>query len=343
MILFDELGFRVVKKTKTSRSTDADVLTVLAAETEHPLPRLVLAYRELAKLRGTYVDPLPQMVSKTTGRLHASFHQAVAATGRLSSSDPNIQNIPIRTEQGREIRRAFVARDEDHLLIIADYSQIELRVLAHLSQDEELLTAFREDQDIHAFVAAQVAGIPVDAVSAEQRTRAKAINFGIIYGQGAFGLAQSLGISRKEATDFIASYKERYRGIDRFMKKCVEEAESTGRVSTLLGRQRRIPEIHSSNRMRRAQGERLAINTVVQGSAADLIKVAMVRLHGRIAREKCPLHLLIQVHDELVLETPRRVVEENTALVKEEMENAAELAVALRVDVGWGSNWLEAK
>ena len=342
-ILFDELGFRVVKKTKTSRSTDAAVLTTLAAETDHPLPRLVLEYRELAKLKGTYVDPLPQLVSERSGRLHASFHQTVAATGRLSSSDPNIQNIPVRTEQGREIRKAFVAQDADHALIIADYSQIELRVLAHFSRDEELLKAFREDQDVHAFVAAQVAGIRVEEVTREQRTQAKAINFGIIYGQGAFGLAQTLGIPRQEAAAFIASYKRRYPGIVRFIDQCVAAAEETGRVSTLLGRQRAIPEIHSKNRMRRALGERLAINTVVQGTAADIIKAAMIRLDRRIKREERPLRILIQVHDELVLESRRDVAEESARLAKEEMEAAIPLDVALRVDVGWGSNWLEAK
>jgi DNA polymerase-1 len=342
-ILFDEQGLRCVKKTKTSRSTDAEVLETLCVETAHPLPRLALTYRELSKLRSTYVDPLPQLVSRRTGRLHASFHQAVAATGRLSSSDPNIQNIPIRSAEGREIRKAFVARDADHLLITADYSQIELRILAHLSQDEALLEAFRNDQDIHAFVAAQVAGVRPEEVTKEQRSRAKAINFGIIYGQGAFGLARSLGIPRREAADFITAYKKRYAGIVRFMEKCVSEAERAGRVSTLLGRQRAIPEIQSSNRPRRALGERLAVNTVVQGTAADMIKVAMVRVHRRILEESLPARLLIQVHDELVLEAPRAEAEATAEMVRKEMLEALPLSVPLRVDVGWGENWLAAK
>ena len=342
-VLFDELGLPVIKKTKTSRSTDAMVLTTLVAETAHPLPQLVLDYRELAKLRGTYVDPLPQLVSQKTQRLHASFHQTVTATGRLSSSDPNIQNIPIRTEQGREIRRAVVARDRDHSLIVADYSQIELRVLAHFSKDDALLEAFREDQDIHAFVAAQVNGIPIDKVTREQRTQAKAINFGIVYGQGAFGLARTLGIPRKDAADFISAYKQRYSGIVDFMKKCVAEAESTGHVSTLLGRQRAIPEVNSKNRTVHAQGERLAINTVVQGTAADIIKVAMVQLHRRISKEQLPLEMLIQVHDELVFEAPRDRADELAEVVKEEMQNAVDLDVRLCVDVATGDTWLDAK
>jgi len=342
-ILFDEQGLRSVKKTKTSRSTDAEVLETLCIETAHPLPRLALEYREVSKLRGTYVDPLPQLVSGRTGRLHASFHQTVAATGRLSSSDPNIQNIPIRSAEGREIRRAFVARDADHVLVTADYSQIELRILAHLSQDEALLEAYQNDQDIHAFVAAQVAGIPLEEVTKEQRSRAKAINFGIIYGQGAFGLARSLRIPRRDAADFIDAYKKRYAGIVRFMEQCVAEAEKTGRVSTLLGRQRTIPEIHSRNRPRRALGERLAVNTVVQGTAADMIKVAMVRVHRRILEESLPARLLIQVHDELVFEAPKADAEKTAEMARKEMMEALPLSVPMRVDVAWGDNWLAAK
>jgi DNA polymerase-1 len=342
-VLFDELKLRSIRRTKTARSTDADVLETLAVETAHPLPRLVLEYRELAKLRGTYVDPLPQLLSAATGRLHPSFHQTVAATGRLSSSDPNIQNIPIRTSQGRAIRKAFVPRDRDHVLVTADYSQIELRILAHLSRDEALVEAFSKDQDIHAFVASQVAGVPIGQVTREQRTKAKAVNFGIIYGQGAFGLARGLGISKAEAAGFIAAYKSRYPGIVRFMAACILEAEKTGKVSTLLGRQRPIPEIHSQNRSRRALGERLAVNTVVQGTAADMIKVAMVRIHERIRRERLPVRLLIQVHDELVLEAPRELAGETADLVRHEMVSALPLSVPLHVDVAWGENWLEAK
>lgn len=341
-VLFDEQKLRVVKRTKTARSTDAEVLEVLAVETGHPLPGLVLQYRELMKLCGTYVEPLPELVSPRTGRLHASFHQTIAATGRLSSSDPNIQNIPIRSAEGREIRRAFVPGGPDLALLTADYSQIELRILAHLSGDPALVAAFEGDQDIHAAVAAQVWGVPIEQVSKEQRSRAKAINFGIIYGQGAFGLARSLGISQRDAADFIAQYRNRYKGIVTFMDRCVREAEQTGRVSTLLGRQRAIPEIHSENRARRALGERLAINTVVQGTAADLIKVAMVRIHRKL-KDMPTARLLIQVHDELVFEVSRARASELAELVRAEMTGAMSLRVPLRVDVAWGDNWLDAK
>ena len=342
-ILFDEEGLRVVKRTKTSRSTDASVLQTLAAETAHPLPQLVLEYRELTKLLGTYVEPLPGLVSKRTGRIHASFHQTVTATGRLSSSDPNLQNIPVRTDQGREIRRAFVPGDEAHVLITADYSQIELRILAHLSGDPALLDAFRSDQDIHAYVASQIYGTSPDDVTAEQRRRAKAVNFGIIYGQGPFGLARSLGIPRGEASEFIRKYKERYRGIVDFMNRCVESAQRDGHVTTMLQRRRPIPEINSRNRAVRAQGERLAINTVVQGSAADMIKVAMVNLHRRIDDEKLYLKLLIQVHDELVFEARRDEAASHAEVIRREMEDALPLEIPVKVDVAWGANWLEGK
>ncbi|MEM7231480.1 MAG: DNA polymerase I [Planctomycetota bacterium] len=342
-VLFDELGFRVVKKTKTSRSTDAAVLQTLASESEHPLPKLVLEYRELTKLQGTYVKPLPTLVSENSGRIHAGFHQAVAATGRLSSSDPNLQNIPVRTEQGREIRRAFIPGSSDQVLLTADYSQIELRILAHLSRDENLITAFQEDQDIHAFVASQIYGASIEEVTSEQRSRAKAVNFGIIYGQGAFGLARSLNISRGEASEFIAEYKERYPGIVTFMNTCVQTALDEGSVQTMLGRRRPIPEINSRNRGLRAQGERLAINTVVQGSAADMIKIAMVRIHRRIRDENLPLQLLIQVHDELVFEADRGSVEELSQIVTKDMAEALPLDVPVRVDANWGENWLEGK
>ena len=342
-ILFDDIGLRVVKKTKTSRSTDASVLETLKHETEHPLPTLILEYRELTKLRRTYLEPLPDYVSDKTDRLHASFHQTVAATGRLSSSDPNLQNIPIRTSQGREIRRAFIAGSDDHVLITADYSQIELRVLAHFSQDEGLLEAFESGQDIHRTVAAQLAGIPPEEVTSDQRSRAKAVNFGIIYGQGAFGLANALGISRPEASDFISRYKDRYPGIVTFMDQCIQQADETGQVSTILGRHRPIPEIHSRNRNMRAQGERLAINTVVQGSAADLIKLAMINLHNRIKEDELDLKMLIQVHDELVFEAPREGIEKFVDLVKLEMAGALDLKVPIVVDATWGENWLEGK
>src|SRR5690606_26022490 len=284
-VLFDKLGMRVVKTTKTSRSTDAEVLETLAAETDHPILPLLLEYRELNKLLGTYLLPLPSYLSPTTGRLHASFHQTGAATGRLSSSDPNIQNIPIRTEAGREIRRAFRARDDDTVLLTADYSQVELRMLAHFSDDKELTKAFNEGLDIHAYVASQVFGVPLEAVTSDQRRVAKTVNFGIIYGQTAFGLARTLRIPQAEAGAFISEYKERYTGLERFLRACVAEAEDLGYVTTIMGRRRTIDEIRSRNRSLRNLGERLAINTVIQGSAADLIKVAMINLHDRLARE----------------------------------------------------------
>lgn len=342
-VLFDKLGMRVVKTTKTGRSTDAEVLETLAAETDHPLLPLLLEYRELNKILGTYLLPLPGYLSPVTGRLHASFHQTGAATGRLSSSDPNIQNIPIRTPAGREIRRAFRARDAENVLITADYSQVELRMLAHFSDDAELVKAFREGQDIHAFVASQVFGVPIEEVTSDQRRIAKTVNFGIIYGQTSFGLARTLRIPRAEAQRFIDEYKERYAGLDRFLKTCVEEAEDLGYVTTILGRRREIPEIRSRNRNQRFLGERLAINSVIQGSAADLIKVAMVRLAERLRTENLGGKILIQVHDELVLEAPRDVADAVVQATVDTMTNALQLRVPLKVDASVGANWYEVK
>jgi len=342
-VLFDQLGFRVVKKTKTGRSTDAETLEVLANETGHELPRLLLEYRELQKLRGTYIEALPASRSRRTGRIHTSYHQTGAITGRLSSSEPNLQNIPVRTELGRQIRRAFVPREPGETLIVADYSQVELRVLAHFSQDEALSAAFAEDRDIHAFVAAQVNGVPVEQVSKEMRSRAKAVNFGIIYGQSAFGLARSTGMGRGEAQQFIDDYFRRYPRIRAFLDACVAEAKRSGGVRTVLGRSRPIPDIDSRNRTARQQAERLAVNTVVQGSAADLIKIAMIRLHERIEREQLPLRMLLQVHDELVCEAPAAEAERMAQVIADVMGGAIELRVPLKVDVAIGRNWLEAK
>jgi DNA polymerase I len=342
-VLFTQLKLPVQKKTKTGFSTDAEVLESLASETSHPLPPLVLEYRELTKLLGTYVDPLPTFVSPRTGRLHASFHQTGAATGRLSSSDPNIQNIPIRSEAGREIRRAFVARDEGHLLLAADYSQIELRFLAHFSEDDELVRAFREGLDIHTYVASQIYGVALADVEAHQRAIAKTVNFGIVYGQTAYGLARTLRIPAAEAQTFIESFKARYTGLERFLRACIDEAKTHGAVTTILGRRRPIPQVHSRNFNERALGERLAINTVIQGSAADLIKLAMVNLAARLEREADGSRLLIQVHDELVLETPREDAERVKAIAVEEMAGAMTLRVPLKVDASLGRNWLEGK
>ncbi|MBK8915821.1 MAG: DNA polymerase I [Phycisphaerales bacterium] len=342
-VLFDKLGFRVVKRTRTTRSTDAEVLETLAAEGDNPLPALLLEYRELQKLRGTYVDALPAARSARTGRVHTSFHQTGAVTGRLSSSEPNLQNIPIRTELGREIRRAFVPRSREEVLIVADYSQIELRVLAHFSEDEQLLTAFAQDADIHTFVAAQVNNVPIEQVTREMRSRAKAINFGIIYGQTAFGLARGTGMSRPEAQRFIDDYFARYPRVRGFMDRIIADARRDGGVRTILGRWRPIWDIESRNAAARAQAERLAVNTVMQGSAADLIKIAMVRLQARIEQERLPLRLLLQVHDELVCEGARSRAAELSGVVREVMSAALALRVPLKVDVACGENWLESK
>ena len=342
-VLFDQLGMRVVRRTRTARSTDAESLETLARETRHPALELLLEHREIQKLRGTYVDALPAARSRRTDRVHTSYHQTGAITGRLSSSEPNLQNIPIRTELGREIRRAFVPRSPTERLIVADYSQVELRVLAHFSQDEALLRAFQEDQDIHAFVAAQVNGVEPAAVTREMRSRAKAVNFGLIYGQTAFGLAQGTGMSRSEADAFIATYFRRYPRIRGFIDECIQHAHRTGYVRTILGRRRPIPNIGSANRTLRQQAERLAVNTVVQGSAADLIKLAMIHLRERIVRESLPLRMLLQVHDELVCECPADRAAELAEVVRDVMSSALPLRVPLRVDVAIAENWLDAK
>jgi len=342
-VLFEELRLPAGRKTKTGLSTDAGTLAALAWETQHPVPRLVLEYREVSKLKSTYVDTLPRMISPRTGRIHASFHQTGAVTGRLSSSDPNLQNIPIRTELGRRIREAFVPRDEDHVLLTADYSQIELRVLAHFCGDEALRAAFASDRDIHQFVASQVFGVPLDQVTREQRSRAKAVNFGIIYGQTAYGLSRGTGMSVGEAQAFIDMYFMRYPGIRMFIDRTVAEAGRRGLVETILGRRRAIPEIRSRNSSARAQAERLAVNTVIQGSAADLIKRAMIGIHRRIRGENRPSRMIIQVHDELVFDVPREAVEAEAAFIRQEMCTALPLDVPVKVDINWGSNWLEGK
>jgi len=343
-VLFDDLGMRVVKRTKTSRSTDASVLETLAAETDHPLPGLVLEYRELTKLLGTYVTPLPSYVSERDGRLHASFHQIGAATGRLSSSDPNIQNIPVRTETGRSIRRAFTASADDRLLLTADYSQVELRILAHLSKDSEMTRAFAAGLDIHAFVASQVYGVELGEVSSNQRRVAKTVNFGIVYGQGAFGLARTLRIPQGDAAAFIEAYKARYTGIDRFLAECIAFAVEHGYVATMLGRRRPVSEVRSRNRNLRGLGERLAINTVVQGSAADLIKLAMRNLDRRLRQDGAPdARMIIQVHDELVFDVAQADADVALELVRAEMTGAMSLDVPLVVDAAVGRDWVSSK
>lgn len=342
-ILFDELNLRVVRRTRTTRSTDAEVLETLANESDHPLPRLVLEHRELTKLKGTYVDALPELIYEKTGRVHPSFHQTGAITGRLSCSDPNLQNIPIRTELGAQIRRAFVPGEKDHVLIKADYSQIELRILAHFSGDEAMSRAFIEDRDIHAYVASQLADIPIEEITKEQRARAKTVNFGIVYGQSAFGLSRQTGMPMGEAKDFIAAYFERYPKIRGFLDSCIQHARTHGFVKTLLGRRRDIADINSRNQNARSQAERLAANTVIQGTAADMIKKAMINIHRLIAKDNRPSRMLIQVHDELVFETPASTAKEEAAFIVNEMSEAIPLSIPIKVDVSIGKNWLEAE
>ncbi|XAL99106.1 DNA polymerase I [Phycisphaeraceae bacterium D3-23] len=356
-VLFNQLGFKPTKKTKTGYSTDSEVLEKLAAlkpdevpgvaEEARAIPTLMVEYRMLTKLVGTYLVALKEAIADPAtggdGRVHARFHQTGAATGRLSSSDPNLQNIPIRTDVGREIRKAFVA-PPGHVLIAADYSQIELRVLAHLSQDAALTAAFKDDQDIHTAVAAQVFETPPDEVTGEQRARAKVINFGIIYGITAYGLARRIDeMDNEAAAKLIADYKLRFTGIDRFLDECVAHAREHGYVQTVLGRRRAIPDIDDRNGQKRQLAERLAINSVVQGSAADLIKVAMVNLQHRIEEESLPAKLLLQIHDELVVECPASEADRISQVVQEAMTGAMELSVPLKVDVGVGKDWFEAK
>jgi DNA polymerase-1 len=340
-ILFDKLGLPVRKRTTTGPSTDASVLQELADE-GHLLPSLLMEYRELAKLESTYLDTLPALVHPDDGRLHTSFNQTVAATGRLSSSDPNLQNIPIRRELGRAIRRGFVAQPGS-LLLVADYSQIELRLLAHLSRDPAFVDAFTAGGDIHRQSAAVIFGVPLDAVTAEMRARAKTINFATIYGQGANALARQLRIPVGEAKAFITTYFERFGGIRSYLDSQVAVAKERGYVETIFRRRRYVPELRDRNFSIRAFGERVATNAPIQGSAADLIKVAMIRIHRRLHERALRGRMILQVHDELVFEVPESEVDTVRPLVKHEMEHAAELSVPLVVDIGEGPNWLDAK
>lgn len=340
-VLFTELKLPVQARTKTGPSTDVDVLEVLAKQ--HALPARIIEHRQFTKLKNTYVDALPELVNPRTGRVHASFHQAVAATGRLSSSDPNLQNIPIRGESGREIRAAFLPGPPGWKLLSADYSQIELRVLAHFSSDEALCAAFANDEDVHTRVASEVNEVSPSEVTAEMRRNAKAVNFGVIYGQSAFGLAKSLDISQEQAAKFIDAYFARYRGVDDFLTKTLEECSAKGYVKTVLGRRRAIRGIRAGAGRQRNLPERTAINTVIQGSAADLIKLAMVAVHRRLRRENLATRLLLQIHDELVFEVPPHEIQYLARLVSDEMVGAYALAVPLKVDVKVGSTWADTK
>jgi DNA polymerase-1 len=338
-VLFTELGLPPVKKTKTGYSTDDEVLLELSEK--HHLPAMVRDYRSMAKLKSTYVDALPELIHPDTGRIHTSFNQTATSTGRLSSSDPNLQNIPIRTDEGRRIREAFVS-PEGTVLLSADYSQIELRILAHLSGDRNLMEAFRKGEDIHNQTACQVLGAVEGDVEPELRRRAKVINFGIIYGMSAYGLSRELGISPGEAGAIIDGYFDVYSGVSEFSRKTLDQAREKGYVQTLLKRRRYLPELASRNPNTRQYGERMAVNTPIQGTAADLIKVAMLRVHEGLAREIPGARMLLQVHDELVLEVPEEKAPEAAAYVSGIMEGVMDLKVPLVVDVGWGKNWAEA-
>ncbi len=340
-ILFEKLKLPPTKKTKTGFSTDESVLEDLAAQGQE-IPAEILTYRRLSKLKSTYVDSLPGLVHPETGRIHTTFNQIVAATGRLSSQNPNLQNIPVRTPEGREIRAAFIP-GEGRLLLSADYSQIELRVLAHLSGDAGLVEAFRRGADIHVRTASQVFGIPEGEVSAEQRSRTKAINFGIIYGQSSFGLARTLGIAQSEAAEHIKAYFERYPGVKAFLERAVADARQRGYAETLFGRRRYLPDLHSRNRVQRAAAERMAMNSVLQGTAADLIKRAMVEIDRQLGLPGAPDALMIlQVHDELLFEAVPNDLAALTELVQREMRSVAELSVPLEVHIGSGRSWIEA-
>lgn len=341
-VLFEDMNLPAPVKHGKGKviSTAADVLEGLAPR--YPVAQLVLDYRQLAKLKGTYVDALPLLIRPSTGRLHTTFNQAGAATGRLSSSNPNLQNIPIRTEVGREIRAAFIP-DEGWDLITADYSQIELRLLAHMSRDPVLVDAFRNGEDIHTRTAAEVFHVSPLMVNAEMRRSAKAVNFGIVYGQTPFGLAQQLGIDRKEAELYIRRYFERYSGVRDFIDRTIEEVRETGVAKTMHGRRRPIPDMQSRNPTARGFAERTAVNTPLQGTAADLIKIAMIRIHALFEKQKMKARMLLQVHDELIFEAPREETDEVKALVKHEMESVHELSVPLLVEVSAGPNWRDAK
>jgi DNA polymerase-1 len=338
-ILFDDHKLPMLKRTKSGGSTDADVLEELARV--HPLPAKIMEYRQYAKLKNTYVDALPQLVHPQTGRVHASFNQVVAATGRLSAHDPNLQNIPVRTQRGREIRAAFLPGHPGWKLLAADYSQIELRVLAHFSRDPTLCEAFARDEDIHARVASQVYGVPLEDVTPEQRRSAKAVNFGVIYGQSPFGLAKQLDIEQAAAAEFIDAYFNRYRGVEEFLTRILEDCPKTGYVSTILGRRRAIRGIRRGASRQRNLPERTAINTVIQGSAADLIKLAMINIHRRLRSDKSPARMLLQIHDELVFEVPSEELNQVAQIVSDEMSGVMELAVPLKVDLKSGDNWAD--
>lgn len=340
-VLFEKLGLPAQKKTKTGYSTNVEVLEKLAGL--HPIIPAILEYRQLTKLKSTYVEGLLKVISPKDGRIHTHFQQTVTATGRLSSTDPNLQNIPVRTELGRELRRMFVAPDDKHVLIDADYSQIELRVLAHISQDAHMIEAFRSGQDIHAATAAKVYHVPLGEVTPQMRSSCKAVNFGIVYGISDFSLAQDIGVTRKEAAEFIHTYLATYPGVAKYMEDIKQSAREQGYVTTLFGRRRALPELQSRNFNTRSFGERVAMNTPIQGTAADIIKIAMVRVHDRLLREGLQSRLILQVHDELILEAPKEEWQTAMQLLKEEMEAAFPMDAPLVAEAKAGQSWYETK
>jgi DNA polymerase-1 len=339
-VLFGEMKLlEKPKKTKSGQySTSEDILVDLAKE--HEIAQKILDYRQSVKLKSTYVDALPEMVSAKTNRLHTSFNQAVAATGRLSSNNPNLQNIPIRTERGREVRKAFIPRDANHVILAADYSQIELRLIAELSEEKTMMEAFINGEDIHAATAAKVFGVPQDEVSREMRSNAKTVNFGIIYGVSAFGLSQQTSLSRSEASDIIKSYFRTYPGIQDYIEAQKELARKQGYVETMLGRRRYLKDINSRNAVVRGHAERNAVNAPIQGSAADIIKMAMIKIDAALKEYKT--RMLLQVHDELVFDAPKEELDTVRPIIEDLMQNAIETKVPLEVESGYGANWLEA-
>ncbi|MDD5015078.1 MAG: DNA polymerase I, partial [Atribacterota bacterium] len=338
VILFEKLKLPIIKKTKTGYSTNVDVLNILAPQ--HEVVSFILEYRELEKLKNTYIDKLPFLVNSKSKRIHTSFHQTVTSTGRLSSSEPNLQNIPIRTEMGREIRKAFIA-EEGLVLLSADYSQIELRILAHLSQDESLINAFRNGEDIHAHTASGIFGFDQNIISKEMRRMAKVINFGIIYGMSSYGLATNLGIGRKEAEKYIDNYFYRYQGVKKYIEEEKEKARKEGYVVTLLNRRRYLEGINSKDKNIREFNERIAINAPIQGSAADLIKIAMIKINESFKKEGFKSRLLLQIHDELVFEVYKPEIERVKSIITEIMEHSLELSVPIKVNLKTGNNWAE--
>lgn len=340
-VLFDKLELPVIKKTKTGYSTNAEVLDKL--KDKHPIIEKVLRYRQIVKLKSTYIDGLIALINEKTHRIHSSFNQTITTTGRISSTEPNLQNIPIRTEDGRKIRKAFVAKDENHLLVDADYSQIELRVLAHISNDEKFIEAFKNNEDIHTKTASEVFGVPKEEVDSTMRSRAKAVNFGIVYGISDYGLSRDLNIPRKESKLYIDNYLENYKNVKKYMEDIVVEGKENGYVETILHRRRYIPELKAKNFNIRSFGERIAMNTPIQGSAADIIKIAMVNVYSELKKRKLKSKLILQIHDELIIEATEDEVEEVKTLMKNIMENSIELRVPLTVDLQVGDSWYDTK